>query len=267
MKKISIDSISPKQIASLCDHTFLKRSESYRLDAVMGESPKKLREKDFWSFLEQTCVDTLSPYAVCVRSEDVKRARAFLDQNGKTTVKVVSVIGFPDGSWIDTNFKMYEAGYALDAGAEEIDVAMNYKALKGGDHSFVLHEVQQLAQLTHAKRAVIKLIIETSELSTQEIIQSCRLANHAGVDFVKTSTGYSSCGARSDQILVIKENFFGGIKISGGVTLQNVFAFLAAASRDNQISIDPTVIRLGESRLLTKLSGLSKPQKQASGNK
>jgi deoxyribose-phosphate aldolase len=262
VKEATIETIKPAEIAALSDHTFLKRSESYRLEAAMGESPKKLREKDFWKFLESSCTLPLTPYALCIRPEDVKVARRILDQNGKTNIKIASVVGFPDGGWVDTSFKLFESHHALDHGANEVDVVMNYVALKKGDHSYVLQELRQLVSLVHSKKGILKLILETSELSSHDIIQACRMAEHVGVDFLKTSTGFSANGARTDQLLLIRSHFSSGIKVSGGVTFQNVYPFLVAASGIGQgkIALDPSRVRIGESQLLQQLCGLTQKQ-------
>jgi len=71
-KLLEIKKTTPAQIISVCDHTFLNRPEAYRRDAILGESPVRMRERDFFRFLEQMCKSDFTPYAVCVRPEDAK---------------------------------------------------------------------------------------------------------------------------------------------------------------------------------------------------
>lgn len=227
-----------------------------------SESPILLRKREYEKFLEEVCCLKVKPYAVCVRVEDVKFAKEYLEKHKCSAVRVVAAVGFPDGTAYDMSYKVFEAQYALNHGADEVDFVMNYEALQCGDHGAVLYELQSVIEAIHRYEAVAKVIIEVSELTTQLISQACHLAMHASADFVKTSTGFSLYGARADHLAVIRSTFNKGIKISGGVTIQNMARLLtvAAADESGRIELDPKKIRIGESVLLEqveKLQGLS----------
>jgi len=93
-------------------------------------------------------------------------------------------------------------------------------------------------------------------LNNEQIAQSCRLATHAGVDFVKTSTGFAIHGVQEEKLAVMCKNFKGGIKISGGVNARNVTRFLSVISalQLEDFTLDPGKIRIGESQLLNQLA-------------
>lgn len=250
-KRAQIEEVTLEQIASICDHTFLKRSEQY-VATKPGESPVRLREKAFYEFLQDTLTSEVLPYAVCVRPEDVAKAHSFL-ATAPRDIKVASVVGFPDGSAYSTDLKLYETHYALDAGASEIDMVLNIDAFRTAPRD-ALSEITTIGKVTHDYGGILKLILETAELGPQEIKRAAKMAGKADVDFIKTSTGFGAYGARVEDLHIMRANFARGIKISGGVNPDNVHALLKAANGDNSsISLDPMRIRIGESSLLRKL--------------
>lgn len=240
-----IEELTPADIASVCDHTFLLRSEAFRKEAKQGESPIRLREKAFLDFLNKTKSMEYKPYAVCVRPEDVAQTAHALKETG---IKIASAVGFPDGSNYSTAFKVSETLIAVENGATEIDMVLNYDKLKHGQIGFVKHDIN--AVLEAADDAVVKLILETSELNTEEIILACRIAVECNIPFIKTSTGFSAYGAKADDLKIMKQHFKRGIKISGGVTKDNVKELLTALSDNGLIELEPMKIRIGESSLL-----------------
>ena len=252
MNDVLIKDLTPGQIASICDHTFLRRAEEYRGPDVNAVEE---REKDFYNFLEDT-VNGLTPYAICVRPEDVHFAKRYLSDN-KSDIKIASVVGFPDGNWYQSRQKVDEMSIAIDSGADEIDMVMRYSALKEGDYQGVCNDIHavknSLDKYSINKDIVLKLILETSELSPEEIKTACEIARDYGVDFVKTSTGFTSQGATSVDVAIMRDNFSGGIKISGGVNPGNIYSLLRAASGrdDGYIDLDPMKVRIGESSLLS----------------
>ena len=251
IKKIS--ELTAKDIASICDHTFLNRSEAFREKAQQGESPVELRRIAFLKFLEETIKSPLVPYAVCVRPEDVSFAKNYI--GNKKQIKVASVVGFPDGAWYTSDFKLRETELALDHGADEIDFVLNYSLLKAGHLDAVGREIVLINDLAKRRRVQTKMILETSELTGEQIIKACRIAEECGVDFVKTSTGFSAYGARAEDLKIMRENFPRGVKMSGGVNIENVRELLEAASGkdDGCIELTSECIRIGESSLLGKL--------------
>ncbi|MBI2102638.1 deoxyribose-phosphate aldolase [Candidatus Woesearchaeota archaeon] len=253
---ILIEDVNPTQIGAICDHTFLNRSEAYRQSAGDGESPVRLRARAFRSFLEGTIANKERvPYAVCVRPEDVALTIDFLAERGYTGILVASVVGFPDGSLYDTNFKIAETRLAIKKGAREIDMVLNYDLFKAGYIAPARDDVQAVVDAAREHGALSKLIFETSELNADQIKRACQLASETGIDFVKTSTGFGAYGARVEDVSIMRANFNGGIKISGGVTPENVKSLLSAVSgrRDGYIELNPNRVRIGESSLLTKL--------------
>jgi len=252
MNDVLIKDLTPEQIASICDHTFLRRPEEYRgsdVNAVLE------RKKDFYNFLENT-VNGLTPYAICVRPEDVHFTKSYLSEN-KSDIKIASVVGFPDGNWYQSRQKVDEMSTAIGDGTDEIDMVMKYDALKKGDYHIVSNDIHavknSLDKYPTNKDIVLKLILETSELSADEIKTACEIARDYGVDFVKTSTGFTSQGATSVDVAIMRDNFSGGIKISGGVNSGNIYSLLRAASGrdDGYIELDPMKVRIGESSLLS----------------
>lgn len=251
-----INALTAEEIATICDHTFLNRSEAFKKIAVKGESPVQLRAKAFTNFLEGTIANPVRlPYAICVRPEDVRTTRDYLFGHGQMGILIASVVGFPDGSVYDTRFKEIETELAIFRGAKEIDMVLNYEKLKSGEFIYVERDIQAVVNAAHKRCALVKLILETSELTSDEIKTACQIASECAVDFVKTSTGFSAYGARAEDLKIMRANFKGGIKMSGGVNPLNLQELLYAASGrdDGYIDLNPRKIRIGESELLTKL--------------
>lgn len=249
-KEMAIDEMGVGEIAGLCDHTYLNRAEAFRGERYAGKSAVVVREEEFSAFLQSLQKLAHKPYAVCVRAEEVARVHEFLLQHGLQEIVIASVVGFPDGCHVDTRFKVLEAEYALDAGAREIDMVLHYEALKAGDMALCTQDIEAVVAVVHKGQGLVKLIIETCELTAPQIREACRLAEHCGVDFVKTSTGFGAYGARREDVAVIAQAFSRGIKISGGVKMSNVHELLSPLGRDGRIPLDPHKIRIGESSLL-----------------
>jgi len=257
--------VSGETIASVCDHTFLFRPESYLPTAKQDESPVRLREKAFYNFLSNTIELTsrgMKPYAVCVRPEDCEHAKRLLmtkDLSCKTSdIKIASVVGFPSGNWYSTDFKLYEAKLAIRHGANEIDMVLDYDKIKVGaikEYAAARKDVEDVTKFVHQKKKPIKLIFETSELCTPELIETaCKIANQCGVDFVKTSTGFGSKGATPEALALIKKYARCGIKMSGKVKRDNAPELLNALSDGGYLKFNPMKIRIGESSLLEQIA-------------
>jgi deoxyribose-phosphate aldolase len=149
-----------------------------------------------------------------------------------TDVKVCTVVGFPLGA-TSTEAKIGETEAALRAGAQEIDMVQNIGALRGDDDRAVEEEIALVAAACHRHGAIVKVIIETSLLSDDQKIASCRLAQLAGADFVKTSTGFSSSGATVHDVELMRRAVGPemGVKASGGIrTLDDLLKMLAAGA-------------------------------------
>lgn len=251
---VLIDELTLEQIAGICDHTFLNRPEAYQKTAKSGESPVALREAAFRSFLETTAAMEHQPYGLCVRHEDLVAAQAYFSA-GEKRMNFVSVAGFPNGC-CPTGVKVAEAIYAASESVDEVDMVLNAELLRAGNELEVETDINAVLEELREEHGIIgKLILETSELTPDQIRQACEIADRCGVDFVKTSTGFGKYGARVEDVRIMKEYFPRGIKISGGVTKDNMHDLLRAASgrSDGYINLDPALIRIGESSLLAGL--------------
>jgi deoxyribose-phosphate aldolase len=179
------------------DHTALKADTNLKqIEKLCAEA----REYEFFS--------------VCVNSYYVKKAVSLL---GGSSVKVCTVVGFPLGaSTMET--KRFEAMKAIAEGAAEIDMVINVSAIKSLDWQYVLDDMSSLAQVTHQQGGLLKVILETSLLTDEEKRKACELAVKAKVDFVKTSTGFSTGGATIEDVKLMRE-IVGtlGVKASGGI--------------------------------------------------
>ncbi len=132
-------------------------------------------------------------------------------------VKTCVVVGFPLGA-MSTQAKAFEARSAVDAGAEEVDMVINVGALKENDTLYVENDIKAVVDAVN-KKAIVKVIIETCLLTDDEKVTVCKLAQNAGADFVKTSTGFSSGGATAEDVALMRKTVGNtmGVKASGGI--------------------------------------------------
>ena len=134
-----------------------------------------------------------------------------------TNVKVCTVVGFPLGA-NTPEIKAWEAGIALRDGATEIDMVINVGALRGGAYEYCQEDIRGVVEASHPG-ALVKVILETAQLTDAEIVKGCELARDAGADFVKTSTGFSTGGADASDVALMRRVVGPdmGVKASGGV--------------------------------------------------
>ena len=127
------------------------------------------------------------------------------------------MISFPNG-YASTEAKIFEAKDAIKNGANDLDIVSNIGRIKMRDYDYLSKEVNSLREIT--KSHILKFIIETSFLNKEDILYITKILAENGVDYVKTSTGFSKSGAKLDDVKFIKENFDGKIKIkaSGGIS-------------------------------------------------
>jgi deoxyribose-phosphate aldolase len=153
--------------------------------------------------------------AVCIPPLMVKTAKNFLEGSG---VKTATVIGFPFG-YSAIEAKVAEAVLAMVDGADELDVVINFTAIKNGDWGYVASEINHLAPLIQGRQKVIKVILETGLLTEAEIIRCCEFYAAAGVDFVKTSTGYTEKGATVETVALMRKHLPPNVQVkaSGGI--------------------------------------------------
>jgi deoxyribose-phosphate aldolase len=151
-----------------------------------------------------------------------------------SAVKACSVISFPFGL-STTEAKAAEAKSVLAQGAEEIDMVMNFSALRSGRGSYVLNDIRSITDLARsaAKKVVVKVILETCYLNEMEKRQACLLAVEGGADFVKTSTGFGSVGATIEDVRLMKQTVGPkiGVKAAGGIrTLEQAVQMIEAGA-------------------------------------
>ena len=152
--------------------------------------------------------------SVCVNSWYVPLVVKELAGSG---VKTCCVIGFPLGA-CTTNTKVAETIDAIKKGADEVDMVINVGAAKAGDWQYVKQDIEEVVIAARGK-ALVKVIIETCLLTDEEKVKVCTIAKLAGADFVKTSTGFSTGGAKVEDIRLMRQTVGPdmGVKASGGV--------------------------------------------------
>ena len=157
---------------------------------------------------------SLKTASVCIQPCFVKDAVHYAA--GK--VAICTVIGFPNG-YNTTAAKVFEAVDACDNGASEIDMVININFVKSGRYDEVAEEIQLIAEAVHAKGAILKVIIETCDLTEEEKIRLCRIVSEAHADFIKTSTGFSSAGATVEDVALMRKNISSDVRIkaAGGI--------------------------------------------------
>ena len=184
------------KINTYIDHTLLKA------DATLAQIQQLCEEAKTYQFA-----------SVCIPSYFVADAYKILRQ---TNVKVCTVVGFPLGN-SSTETKVREAQIAIENGAEEIDMVINQAAIKSNKWDDVQSDISQVKVVTG--NYILKVILETCNLTDEEIARACQEADRAGADFVKTSTGFASGGATVEAVQIMKANISANVKIkaSGGI--------------------------------------------------
>jgi deoxyribose-phosphate aldolase len=200
-------------IASYIDHTVLKPT------TTVADVEKLCSEAIQYSFA-----------AVCVPPLFVKKAK---ELTSGSTVKVATVIGFPFG-YSAIEAKVAEMVLAIVDGADELDMVINISAVKNKDWQFLANEINTVMPIVWGKGKVIKVIIESGILTNEEIITCCDIYGAAGVDFMKTSTGYAEKGATVEAVQLMRKHLPAAIKIkaSGGIKNYSFALQLVQAGAD-----------------------------------
>ena len=208
--------VSPAQavrrLAGLIDHTLL-RPEATRaqVEQLCGEARR--------FGCATACV---SPSWVSFTGERLRGS----------PVKVATVVGFPFGATL-TVAKRAEAEVAILAGAQEIDMVMNIGAMKSGDLDRVESDIRGVVEVCHQAGVLLKVILENAYLSDEEKVAACRIAQRAGADYVKTSTGLAPAGATEGDVRLMRQTVGPamGVKAAGGIrTLADALRFLEAGA-------------------------------------
>lgn len=200
-------------LAKYIDHTLLKP------EATEDQIIKICDEAKQYNFAS-VCVNA---YYASLVSEQLRG----------TEVKTCVVVGFPLGATTKET-KAFETKQAIENGAQEVDMVINVGALKDKKYDVVKDDIKAVVEAAKGK-ALVKVILETSLLTKEEIVKACELSKEAEADFVKTSTGFSTGGATAENVQLMRETVGPdmGVKASGGVrTTEDAEAVIkAGASR------------------------------------
>lgn len=206
------------EILSRVDHTLLKPSAT-------------------WEEIKQICDDGIKYHtaSVCIPPSYIKRAKEYTEGG----IRLCTVIGFPNG-YNTSSVKAYETSAALNDGADEIDMVINIGDLKDKRYDKIKTEIYTLKNICRDR--ILKVIVETCMLSTEEKIKMCETVTESGADFIKTSTGFGGGGATFEDIALFKEYVGEKVKIkaAGGISS------ISDAEKFIELGAD----RLGTSRIV-----------------
>ena len=190
-----------------------------------------------WAQIREILDDAMKYHtaSACIPAAYVKQAAEYVQ--GK--LAICTVIGFPNG-YSTMATKVFEAGDAVDNGADEVDMVINIGFLKDGRYDEVEEEIRQIHQACKGK--LLKVIIETCLLTEEEKIKACELVTKAGAEYIKTSTGFSTAGATFEDVKLMREHVGKDVKVkaAGGISS------FADAEKFIALGAD----RLGTSRLV-----------------
>ncbi len=186
------------KINQYIDHTILKPT------ALISDIEKVCSEAEEYQFA-----------AVCIPPPFVKKCKELLQG---TNVKVSTVIGFPFG-YSAVEAKLAEIVLAMVDGADELDVVANILAIKNNDWQYISNEINHIMPVIKSKGNTIKIIVESGVLTPGELVKCCHLYGAAGIDYLKTSTGYAEVGATIEAVKTMRENLPANVQIkaSGGI--------------------------------------------------
>jgi deoxyribose-phosphate aldolase len=188
--------VTPDELAGYIDHTLLKPEATQIGVAALCEEANKFRVA-----------------AICVSPSMLPLNAGQLDD----AITICTVVGFPSGA-VDSRIKAVEASLAFASGAKEIDMVANLGFIKLADWEALEAEITAVSMAVPF--ATLKVILETGALTETEIVEACRVAQSAGADFVKTSTGYHPSGGATVATVALMARTVGdtlGIKASGGI--------------------------------------------------
>jgi deoxyribose-phosphate aldolase len=190
-------------LARMIDHTFLKPN-----CAEPDDIERLCQEARRYGFA-----------VVCVNPSQVEQCCQLLQGSN---VGVGAAIGFPLGQ-TTLEVKAFEIRDAIQRGATEIDMVLNIREMQSGNYDFVQSEIEMLVEtcreLGTSSKVICKVILETCYLTTEEKIKACEFCRDAGVDFVKTSTGFGPAGATVEDVQLMRKTVGDavGVKASGSI--------------------------------------------------
>lgn len=204
--------LSAEQLAGMIDHTFLKPfGTAENIEKLCAEARK-------YNFA-----------MVAINPAEVETCVKLLEGS---PVRVGAAIGFPLGQ-TTTECKAFETRDAIEKGATEIDTVINVRALQKGRLDIVKKEIEDMVAICKPASVICKVILETCYLSDAEKETVCRIAKEAGVDFVKTSTGFGTAGATVEDVALMRRVVGPeiGVKAAGGIRdLDTALAMIKAGA-------------------------------------
>ena len=221
---VDVEKLTKKTLAGLLDSTCLKAFGG------PGKIDELCREAAEFGFA-----------SVAVNGGEVARCASLLKGTG---VLVDAAVGFPLGQ-MTTEAKLFETRDAIAKGAGEVDVVQNVRRLQAGDTAYVLAELSEFAKICRGEGVVSKVIFENCYLTREEKLLSCKIACEAGVDFVKTSTGFGTGGATEEDVRLMREAVGPdmGLKAAGGIrTCADALAMLRAGATRLGTSAGRTIV-------------------------
>ncbi len=200
-----------------------------------------------WEEIRAICDDGIRYHtaSVCIPASFVRRAAEY----AVGRVAICTVIGFPNG-YSTTAAKCFEAADAVANGADEIDMVINIGDLKDHRYEVILDEINAVKNACGGK--LLKVIIETCLLDKDEIVKMCEIVSRSDADFIKTSTGFSTGGAKREDVALMKAHLSNGkkLKAAGGIaSLEDAMDFIALGAD-----------RLGTSRIVRAVKALEKEE-------
>lgn len=230
---------SATKVVHLIDHTVLKPNTTVKdIHVLCGEAT------------------THGFAAVCVPPYFVALAKELLGGDN-AHVKTATVIGFPFG-YSSIAAKKVEIKKAIREGCDEVDVVANIAAIENGDWDYLIDEIYALLPLVRKNGRKIKVIIESGILSDEQILKCCEIHGKAGVDYLKTSTGYAAKGASGHAVKLFRDNLPATvhIKASGGIRTYEQAKEMVEAGADRLGCSAGVAIAAGEKEAAAGRGGL-----------
>lgn len=184
-----------KKILSTVDHTLLSQTAT-------------------WEDIKRICDEGMKyeVASICIPPSYIREAKNYVGDK----LALCTVIGFPNG-YMTKATKIYETMDAIANGADEIDMVINLGHVKDKKYDLIEEEISEIKKACGSK--ILKVIIETCFLTEEEKINMCKVVTNAGADFIKTSTGFGTCGATREDIELFVKHVGPNVKIkaAGGV--------------------------------------------------
>jgi deoxyribose-phosphate aldolase len=204
--RLTLERLAYRDVAKAIDHSLLRPELD---DDAVRDGCAVAREYDVAS--------------VCVRPADVATAHELL---AGSDVRVGTVIGFPHGAHA-TAIKVAEAERAMADGAVELDMVLNIGALRSGRDADVREDIAAVVGAARG-RAIVKVILENAYLDRDQKVRGCRLAEAAGADFVKTSTGFAPSGATVEDLRLMRRTVSDRVQVKAAGGVRTLDALLEA---------------------------------------